>query len=279
MPAISVIILTKNEGRDLPVCLESLRWCNDVHVVDSGSEDRTVELASRAGARVSCNAFESFGRQRNWALDHCHPKHDWILFLDADEKTTPEFVIAMESAISIADEEVAGFYCCWKLLLNGRWLKRSDNFPKWQFRLLRHGRARFTDFGHGQKEGQIDGRLAYLREPYLHAPFGRGWEHWEEKHRKYARQEAVARLSLELRLRDIFSPHASRRNPAIKSLVSRWALWPEIRFVYTYLLRGGFFEGAEGLEYCRRMRWFEREVASEMSALLTSKRSDSPGNV
>lgn len=261
---VSVIILSLNEERDLPGCLESLGWCDDVHLVDSGSRDGTCELARGRGVNVLVHPFESFGAQRNWALDHCPVRHDWVLFLDADERTPPEMVGKMQAAVQKATAEVAGFYCCWKLMLHARWLKHSDNFPKWQFRLLRRGRARFTDFGHGQKEGRVDGRLEYLPEPYLHLAFSRGWEDWEARHRKYARQEAAARRTGKFSWRALLSRHASQRNPAIKLLVGGIPGWPGLRFFYTYILRGGFLEGREGYLYCRKMMWYEQLIQSEL---------------
>lgn len=264
---VSVIILTKNEEQDLPACLASLAWCNDVHVVDSGSSDRTVDIARAHGATVWTNPFTSFGQQRNWAIDHCAVKNDWILFLDADERSTPEFRRAVVSAIDSAEPEVAGFYCCWKMMLGDRWLKRSDNFPKWQFRLFRKGLARFIDVGHGQKEGAVEGRIEYLREPYLHYAFSRGWEVWTERHRRYARQEAEERSGKSLKVQDLVSPHGSKRNPAIKLLVGNLPGWPQFRFFYSYVLKGGFLEGNEGLTYCRKIMWYEQETQREMKRL------------
>jgi glycosyltransferase involved in cell wall biosynthesis len=160
---ISVIILTKNEERDLPACLNALAWCDDIHVLDSGSTDQTIDIAKKAGAKISINPFESFGKQRNFALDNMEVQHDWILFLDADEIVTDKFHTATIDEVSTAKDEVAGFYCCWKMMLEDRWLKHCDNFPKWQFRLMKKGRARFTDFGHGQKEDQVDGQIVYIK--------------------------------------------------------------------------------------------------------------------
>lgn len=257
---LSILILTKNEEQDLPGCLESVAWCSDIHVIDSGSSDRTQKIAEKHGATVVENPFESFGKQRNWALDHCETRNDWILFLDADERSTPQFETALIPAIRDAPDEVAGFYCCWKMMLGDTWLKRSDNFPKWQFRLLRKGRARFTDFGHGQKEGEIDGEIAYLSEPYLHYAFSSGWDAWEVRHRKYAMQEAIARKSHKLQLGDLFSTHSSKRNPAIKLLVGRLPGWPMFRFCYSYFLKGGFLEGNAGFTYCKKMMWYEAEI-------------------
>jgi glycosyltransferase involved in cell wall biosynthesis len=265
---VSTIILTKNAARDLPSCLHSLDWCNDLHVVDSGSTDQTVSIAKNGGAHVLSNPFVSFGHQRNWAIDHCEVVHPWILFLDADERSTPEFALQLKDAIDHADEAVAGFYCCWKTMLGGRWLRRSDNFPKWQFRLFRKGMAKFIDVGHGQKEGHIDGRIDYLREPYLHDAFSMGWPLWEEKHRKYAKLEALERTSVKAPpIKDLFTCHGSKRNVAIKRLIANLPGWPQFRFVYSYVLKGGYFEGKEGLEYCRRMMWYEKQIQKEIRCI------------
>jgi len=254
---ITVIILTRNEEKDLPACLESLCWCDDVHVLDSGSTDETLSIAREWGARVSWNPFESFGQQRNFALDHLSAKYEWILFLDADERVTPAFLNAATDALRNAAPEIAGYYCCWKMMLDGVWLKHCDNFPKWQFRLLRKGRAKFTDFGHGQKEHAVRGRLAYLREPYLHFGFSKGWSAWVERHNRYSTQEAQARWAGRPPLRHIFSGHGSVRNPALRSWLSRVPGWPLLRFLHAYVVSLGFLEGRQGLIYCINMAYYE----------------------
>src|SRR5438874_3300629 len=104
---ISAIILTKNEAQDLPDCLKSIAWIEDRIVLDSGSTDETIAIAEKAGARVFTNPFKSFADQRNWALDHCGAKHDWILFLDADEQSTPPFQNLLNAAIASARSDVA----------------------------------------------------------------------------------------------------------------------------------------------------------------------------
>lgn len=264
---VSAIILTKNEAQDLPDCLESISWIDDKIVVDSGSTDETVAVSEKAGARVFTNPFRSFGEQRNWALDHCAPKHDWILFLDADEHSTPAFQNALKTAIVSAPLEVAGFYCCWKMMYRGVWLKRSDSFPKWQLRLLRKGRVRFVDFGHGQKEGEIEGRLEYLREPYLHFAMSKGMEHWKERHKRYSDQEAAARAQEKIVWKNIFSVHGSIRNRALKPLVSRLPGWPIIRFAWPYFFRLGFLEGRSGFAYCMNLAYYEWLIQAKMKEI------------
>jgi glycosyltransferase involved in cell wall biosynthesis len=285
---ISVIILTKNEEQDLPFCLAALKWCNDVHLVDSGSSDRTVGIARAWGAKIRDHPFTSFGDQRNWALDNCNIQHPWILFLDADEIANKEFVHAMIQTVRVASQTTAGFYCCWKMIFDGRWLKRSGSFPKWQFRLLRRGRARFTDFGHGQKEAAVDGTLEYLHVPYDHHAFTKGIGPWLDRHNRYATLEAVERLAAPIHWRNIFSAHGSKRNQALKPVVSRLPGWPLAHFLIMYVCRLGFLEGRPGFVYCANLAYYEflirikmREEMAKLSlkkiAQVSKQKSEIPG--
>lgn len=265
---ISTIILTKNEEQDLPKCLDALDWCDDVHVLDSGSTDRTVSIAQTYHAHVHHHPFESFGKQRNYALDALPIKYGWVIFLDADEVVTPSFKRSLIDAIAKAPQEVAGFYCCWKMMLDGVWLKRCDNFPKWQFRVLRKDRARFTDFGHGQKEGEVHGQIDYLKEPYLHFGFSKGWSQWIDRHNRYSSQEAVARIQDRPPFKHNFSKNKSMRNPALKSWLSRVPGWPLLRFFHAYFINLGFLEGKPGFIYCANMAYYEFLIQIKMRELI-----------
>ena len=268
---ISVIILTKNEEEDIARCLKSISWTDDVHVLDSGSDDQTVEIAESFNAKVSFHPFESFGKQRNYALANLELKYDWILFLDADEVATSEFKEEIIQSTSNADENIAGFYCCWKMMLEERWLKHCDNFPKWQFRLLKKGRACFTDFGHGQKEGEINGELGYIKNPYLHYSFSKGWTEWIDRHNKYSGQEAEARLYNRPPFSNIFNKHSSIRNPALKSWLIRLPGWPLLRFLHAYFFNLGFLEGSPGFIYCVNMAYHEFLISIKMRELRRKK--------
>lgn len=276
---ISVVILTKNEEHDLPACLTALAWCNDLYVLDSGSTDKTCDIARQFGAKVFVNAFESFGKQRNVALDQFSFLYDWVLFVDADEIVTPQFREAIQEAVKNAGNDVAGFYCCWKMMLEERWLKYCDNFPKWQFRLLRRGMARFTDFGHGQKEKLLHGHIEYIKEPYVHYGFSKGWAHWVDRHNKYSGQEAGARLANRPPLKNIFSAHGSIRNPALKSWLSTIPGWPLLRFCYAYFIKFGFTEGMPGFIYCANIAWYEFLIQVKMREIKKGNHSPQPAKV
>src|SRR4029450_6916751 len=88
---VSVLLLTHNEELNLPRCLNALRWCDDIVIVDSGSTDNSVEIARERGAQVLKRPFDDFASQRNFGLDNAMWKYEWILHLDADEIITKEF--------------------------------------------------------------------------------------------------------------------------------------------------------------------------------------------
>jgi glycosyltransferase involved in cell wall biosynthesis len=270
---VSIVILTKNEERDIDTCLKSIQWSNDIHILDSGSSDRTIEIANKYPVQIANHPFSSFGKQRNFALDNLMFKNEWILFLDADEIVTEKFQLALLKSVTTAKHDVAGFYCCWKMMFENIWLKRSDNFPKWQFRLLRRGMADFTDFGHGQKENIIKGRVEYIKEPYLHYGFSKGWYHWIERHNKYSSQEAEARLMNRPAFKNIFNTHGSVRNPALKSWLSRIPGWPLLRFLFAYFVKLGFLEGLPGFIYCTNMGYYEFLIKIKMREIRKSKQS------
>lgn len=256
-PEVSVVILTLNEERDLPKCLLSLSRFEDIHVLDSGSTDRTEEIAREHGARLSMRPFDSFGQQRNYALDELPLQNEWVLFLDADECATPAFVLAVQRAVAGAEKGVAGFYCCWKLILDGRWLKRADGFPRWQFRLLHRDRARFTDFGHGQVEGERTGRIEYLNEPYEHYAFSKGWSFWVERHNRYSTLEARERRARSASLGDVFRAKGADKPKKFKLWLGQSLLFPVFRFFYGYVFKGGCLEGRAGFKYCASISIYE----------------------
>ena len=263
---LHVVILTKNEEQDLPRCLDSVTAWAPVTVVDSGSTDATCAIASQR-AVLRTNDFSSFAQQRNWALDHCVDGQEWVLFIDADEVATPDFKSAVEKAIAEAAGNIAGFYCCWKTMLGECWLRRCDAFPKWQLRVVRVGHVRFIDFGHGQKEGVVNGVIGYIREPYLHYALSKGWKHWWERHNRYSTEEAQERLRATLEWSALFQANSSKRNQALKPLVSRVPFWPVFRFIHDYLIRLGFLEGRAGLVYCINMAFYEFLIRLKMEEL------------
>ena len=137
---VSVLILTCDEAINLPDCLSSVGFSDDVVVLDSGSIDDTVELAESAGATVLNRPFDNYAAQRNFGLSHDF-KHDWVLMLDADERIPSDFVDEIRSVTVVEENPVTLYRMRRKDMFMGRWLKRSSGYPTWFGPSLSQGRC------------------------------------------------------------------------------------------------------------------------------------------
>jgi len=261
-PPVSIVILTINEEGNIADCIRSCAWCDDVHVLDSGSSDRTREIAESMGAKVHVNAFKSFGDQRNWAIDHIPCKHGWHFHLDADERFTVESV--REMAEVLGDDGNKSPHVCYlapsKMIFLGKWIKRSGGYPSYQVRLFKYGKCRFMDFGHGQREDP-HGTTGTLAHPYLHYSFSKGLFEWLNKHNGYSDREALEGLHLSLMARPPVSSLVKgdkvTRRRAFKNLSYHLKFRPIWRFIYNYFGRMGMLDGSAGLHYCLMISMYE----------------------
>jgi len=266
---VSVVILTLDEAINIRACIESCAWCNDVHVLDSGSSDGTREIASECGASVWEHPFESFGAQRNWAIDNIPTRHDWIFHLDADERFTPELVEELRELFRSEPDE-SGFLVPNKLMFMGRWLKRAGGYPTYQMRLFHKGRTRFVDHGHGQREEE-GARLGRLREPYLHYNFSKGLDEWFDKHNRYSRKEAeqalVAVEPLGESLGRLFSLDSVRRRRGMKSLSYRLPMRPLLAAIYQHVVKLGVLDGPAGWTYIAMRKTYDQMITIKLAEL------------
>lgn len=270
---VSILILTLNEQVNIADCLASCAWSDDVHVLDSGSTDGTREIAETMGASVSVNPFESFGKQRNWAIDNIPMKHEWVFHLDADERFTPELVKAMRDLIAENPKE-AGFHIPQKFMFMGKWLKRSAAYPTYQMRLFHKERMRFRDYGHGQREA-TEGGVGVLDVPYIHYPFSKGIYDWLDKHNRYSSLEALQVLdgSTEaFNFFDLFRSDRVRRRRAWKEFSYRLPMRPAIRLWTTLFVLGGVLEGRPGWTYARLISMYEQMITLKLRLLQTRRR-------
>lgn len=257
---ISVLVLTLNEEANLPICLEAVKWSNDIVVLDSFSQDETVAAAKHLGARVYQRVFDNFAGQRNFALDQIAFQHEWVLHLDADEIVTPALRVELEAAVG------DGRFDAWrvpsKMMFRGRWLRYSGLYPSYQVRLGHRDRFRFKQVGHGQREDLAPERIGTLTEPYLHNSFSKGLTDWFDKHNRYASDEARESLQWVQRgdgldWSGLVARDPTRRRRALKALAMRLPFRPSLRFLYMYFLRLGFLDGHAGLTYCRLLAIYE----------------------
>ncbi len=258
----SVLILTLNEERDLPRCLASVATCDDLVVLDSGSTDRTAELATAAGARVYTRKFDNFAGQRNFAQRSISFRHPWVFHLDADEQFTP--ALDAECRAAAARTDLDGFMVAPRMMWAGRWIPHCTDYPAYQARFVRAPQFEFIEVGHGQREAPHM-RLAHLRANYHHDLSTGGETEWLDKHRRYARAEARAHLASggDTRLAELFAAAPLQRRRALKRLSYSLPFRPALRFVYQYLLRRGLLDGAAGFRYCRLLARYEGFTAAE----------------
>ena len=256
---ISIYILTYNEEIDIAACIESAMLSDDIIVVDSCSSDRTVEIASGYPVRIVKHPFESHGRQRTWMLESLPPKYEWVYILEADERMTPELFTECQRVIQNSDR--VGYYVAERVIFMGRWIRHSTQYPRYQLRLLRHGKVWFDDYGHTERE-VCEGTTGFLEETYPHYTCGKGLSRWIEKHNRYSSDEAQETLyqlrNGKVNWRDLFfgSSEVERRR-ALKDLSLRLPGRPFIRFLYMYLILGGCWDGHPGLAWCILQTFYE----------------------
>jgi glycosyltransferase involved in cell wall biosynthesis len=265
---ISVLILTLNEERNLPACLASLDWCDDIVVLDSFSTDRTVEIARAAGARVHERRFDDERRQRMYGLRELTYHHPWLYMPDADEITTVELRDEMLAVVAASGPAMAAYRIRPMTMFMGHFIRHSSLYPTWTLRLFRPDRVEFEREIH--LRAKVEGGVSRLKAHYLHYSFNNGFTAWFDKHNRYSTaeaREALINLSTgSLRWRDLL-PWADpvRRRAALKDLSFRIPFRPAARFTYMYLLRGGFRDGWPGYVYCRLLAAYEYMIVVKMA--------------
>jgi glycosyltransferase involved in cell wall biosynthesis len=266
----SVLILTFNEAANLPACLAALEWCDDIVVVDSYSNDDTVEIARSRGARVLQRKFSNFADQRNFGLETITFRHEWVLHLDADEVVTRRMY--EEIALLAEDVPFDAFRIAGKLIFDGRWLRFASMYPVYQVRLIRRA-LRFVQVGHGQRESS-GWRIGVLAEGYEHYGFSKGIQDWIERHRRYAAAEAeLAVQAVRPHLSSLLSRDRVERRRASKLLSYRLPFRPLMRFLYVYVLRFGFLDGRPGWRYARLLAFYESLIDRNVHDLRILKAS------
>lgn len=223
MPQLSAVIITRNEAANIGDCLDALSFCGERIVVDSGSSDDTVQIATARGARVVSHAWEGFGAQKNFALSLA--TGEWVLSIDADERVSPLLAREIEAAMAAPRADAYEIPRVSSFL--GRDMGRSGLFPDYVLRLFRRGRARFTnDLVH--ERVVCDGPVAKLTTPLQH--------------------DAVSRLEEAIGRIDRYSTDsakmlvASGRRVTFSSGITH-GLWT---FFRVYVMRLGFLDGREG---------------------------------
>lgn len=228
---LSVAMIAMNEEANLPRTLESVKWADEIVLVDSGSKDRTLEIAESYGAKTSYHAFDGHGEQKNVALDLC--TMDWILLLDADEVLTPE--LQEEIQRTLAGEPPFGAYWIPRLnLILGRWMRHGGFYPDHKLRLFRRGAARLSEGVGPHSTPQFEGAKGTLKHDMLHYAYPDLTVYLEHMNR-YSSEIAV------------LLHQRGRVSRSVFAFAGNVVLNPLATFLYNYFFRLGFLDGREGL--------------------------------
>jgi glycosyltransferase involved in cell wall biosynthesis len=266
---VSVMIMTLNEEANLTACLESLSWCDDIVVVDSFSSDRTVEIARAAGARVYQHLHESELKQRIYGLTEISYRHPWVYTPDADEITPPDLRDEMLAIAADPARPEAFFRARYKNMFMGRWIKHASLYPTWVTRLIRTDRVRWERDVHCRCVG--DGPTGELKAHFIHHSFNKGLDAWFNKHNRYSTAEAEIALQRsgheKIDWMQLFSRAPSDRRRAMKEISYRLPFRSTLRFLYMYVLRGGFLDGWQGYAYCKMLAAYEFMIVIKVKEL------------
>lgn len=228
---LSVVLITQNEEANLPRTLESVlplvrEGQGEIVVIDSGSTDRTVEIAESYGAKVFMEPWKGFAAQKNSAIDKA--SCEWVLQLDADEALETELVQEIQSALKAAPASVA-FWIPRKNFFLGRWIKHGGFYPDPKLRLIRLGAGRFEEYG-AHPTIKVSGPTGRLEHALIHNayPTLRGYIDHMNSYSSMGASVVVKK---------------GQRRFSLVNIVAR----PWLTFIYNYFIRLGFLDGREGL--------------------------------
>lgn len=258
---VSILVPIRNEAANLPRCLASVPWADEIFVVDSHSTDTSVAIARRFGAEVVQFQFNGiWPKKKNWALEHLPFRHEWVFILDADEVLPPEAEAEFADIIAHDGHGLAGYWINRRFMFMGRWLRHAY-YPNWNLRLFKHRLGRYERLvqgatGSGDNEVHehilVDGPTGRLRCEMDHYAFD-SIGVFVEKHNRYSNWEA--QLEIEEGLDRTLAPPPQSAPVRLRRILKRWArrlpFRPTLRFLYVYLFQAGFLDGREGYIFAR----------------------------
>ncbi|MDE2401324.1 MAG: glycosyltransferase family 2 protein [Burkholderiales bacterium] len=276
---VSVLILTKNEQHDLPGCLKSVSWTDDVHVLDSGSTDDTVALARAAGATVTERSYPGsdapFGgdeaAHRNWGLRHIPFKYEWLLLLDADERATPELIAGIQAMLA-SPNHCSAYRIHRRDYFLGTWIKHVTPSP-FNIRLIKPAAVRYERIINPVTV--VNGEVGEMNAHFDHFPFSKGMSHWLAKHNGYSTFEAKhivgshqATTHFSWRTA-LFAKDINERRMHQKGIYYKLPLRPLVMFLGLYVGKRGFLDGRAGLVYAMLRAMYEYMIVLKVTEMGT----------
>ena len=248
--SISVIILTFNSENTIASTLESvLKISDDIHVVDSYSTDKTLEICEKYPVNVIKHEFLNYGAQRNWAIDNLALKYEWELHLDSDERLSDELIDQLNSLKNCFPESVHGYHIPRLVYFMGRPIKYGGMFPIWHLRLIRHGQGRCEERQYDQ-HFYVTGPSRRLSGIMIDN-IAMSLSEWTARHNRWSDAEVMEMLGnrTEGRIQGRLAGTPVQKKRLLRHWYNRSPLFirPFLLFFYRYFIRLGFLCGKEGL--------------------------------
>ncbi|MDD5276533.1 MAG: glycosyltransferase family 2 protein [Methylovulum sp.] len=256
---LTVVILTKNEAENLPRCLAAIPERYPIVIVDSGSSDNTIAIARDRGCRIYPNPWPGFAGQRNFAIKQCEIDTPWLLFVDADEIYPEKFYDWFESEVGLAVTGSIDVLMVPSILyLRSKRLNHAPGYPIYHPRLVRRDTARFVRNHTGHGEAVVNTcRIGYCDIPYQHYFYHGEIIEWMHKHVDKAAQEVQVQPT---------EGAVMTMRGRISVLLGRSWLRIFARFLYHFVVRGGFLDGGAGLEFALMFTWYEATIYMQAKA-------------
>jgi len=225
-PTVAVLVITKNEERHIAECLDSVKWADEIILVDAQSTDDTVSIAKHYTDRIFIRPWPGFGLQKNFGMEQVVA--DWILILDADERVSVELAKEIQETLTMVSDGVAAFRVPRRNYFYGQWVRWGGAYPDYQIRLFRRGKAQYNDVA-VHENLIVDGQIATLSAHFTH----------------YTERQIVDHF----RKFNLYTTLAASEKGKSQQSVSWYHLVcnPFVIFFKTYVIKKGYRDGTRGV--------------------------------
>jgi glycosyltransferase involved in cell wall biosynthesis len=262
---VSILIPIKNEAANLPRCLAAVSWADEIFVVDSQSTDGSIAIAEATGAKVVQFHFNGvWPKKKNWALENLPFKHDWVFILDADEVMPPETAAEFAEIARTDGNGKTGYWVNRRFMFMGKWLKHAY-YPNWNLRLLKHKLGRYEQLVVGATQSgdnevhehiSVQGESGRLKVEMDHYAFP-SVDVFVEKHNRYSNWEAALEVQDKKHEAQHLQHGATKVRRRIKQISRKMPFRPFLRFLYVYVVQGGWMDGREGYYFSKLHGFYE----------------------
>lgn len=249
---ITAIVLTFNEEKNITECLKSIKdLCDEILIVDSGSTDKTIEIAKQYTDKIFSHPFENYSQQRNWALNNLPIKNEWILNLDADHRVMPELKEELRFLFNQGiSSDINGFLISRRTMFMGKWIKHGGHYPTYHANMFRKGFGKCEEKLYDQHY-LVTGKLVKLKSDIIDI-ITDSLFNFTARHNKWSTLEAEYQLNKEKNNNVVSAKligNAIQKRRALKSFYEKFPLFFRsfLYFLQRYFLRLGFLDGKEGL--------------------------------